>query len=567
MTGKVRERIARAIEQAIDKAISQGVIPEVQIPKVKLERPRDERFGDLACTVALELASRIKTQPRKVAEEIVSRMDSADGLIESVEIAGPGFINIKLSKGWLENLLRQITSQKEDFGRCDLGKGKKVQVEFVSTNPTGPLNVVNGRAASVGDSLVNILQAVGYDVTREFYINDAGGQAYRLAKSIEARYQQLIGNDVPFPEDGYKGEYVTELAKSLIQERGDDLARMDERERLELFREIGCARMVEWQKRDLERFRVFFDVWTSEKAIRDSGKPEMILERLREKGYLYERDGAVWFRSTDFGDDKDRVLIKSDGEYTYVVPDIAYHYDKFERGFDRVIDIWGPDHYGYIVRLKAAIQAMGIDPERLQIMIVQMVRLVRGGQSVKMSKRKGEFITLADLLDELAETVDERFAVDVARFFFVMRSHSTHLDFDMDLAISQANDNPVFYIQYAHARICSIFRQAAERGIERWPIERVDLSLLGNDEEVSLMRSLAQYPEVILGAAQSLEPHRIPYYLLDLATRFHAFYDRHRVLDRENMPLTQARMILADAVGQVIRNGLSLLGIRAPERM
>ncbi len=249
------------------------------------------------------------------------------------------------------------------------------------------------------------------------------------------------------------------------------------------------------------------------------------------------------------------------------MPDIAYHYNKFERGFDRVIDIWGPDHYGYIVRLKAAIQAMGIDPERLQIMIVQMVRLVRGGQSVKMSKRKGEFITLADLLDELAETVDERFAVDVARFFFVMRSHSTHLDFDMDLAISQANDNPVFYIQYAHARICSIFRQAAERGIERWPIERVDLSLLGNDEEVSLMRSLAQYPEVILGAAQALEPHRIPYYLLDLATRFHAFYDRHRVLDRENMPLTQARMILVDAVGQVIRNGLSLLGIRAPERM
>ncbi|HID56692.1 TPA: arginine--tRNA ligase, partial [Candidatus Poribacteria bacterium] len=452
MTEKIKERIARTIERAIDKAM-----PEVQIPKVRLERPRDERFGDLACAVALELASRIKTQPRKVAEEIVSHMDTADGLIESAEIAGPGFINIRLSKTWLQDLLRQIASQRENFGRWDLGRGEKIQVEFVSTNPTGPLNVVNGRAASVGDSLVNILQAVGYEVTREFYINDAGGQAYRLARSIEARYQQLMGNDVPFPEDGYRGEYVTELAESLIQERGDELAKMDERKRLELFREIGCARMIEWQKRDLERFRVFFDVWSSEKAIRDSGKPEMILERLREKGYLYEKEGAVWFRSTDFGDDKDRVLIKSDGEYTYVVPDIAYHYNKFERGFDKVIDIWGPDHYGYIARLKAAVQALGIDPERLQIMIVQMVRLIRAGQSVKMSKRRGEFITLADLLDELAETVDERFAVDVARFFFVMRSHSTHLDFDMDLAISQANDNPVFYIQYAHARICSIF--------------------------------------------------------------------------------------------------------------
>lgn len=567
MTEEVKGRVVQTIEEAIKRAVSEGAIPEIQIPEVKVEKPRNERFGDLACTVALELASRTKTQPRRIAEEIVSRMDMAGGVIESVEIAGPGFINIRLSNRWLEELLRRISSQGEDFGRCDLGKGTKVQVEFVSTNPTGPLNVVNGRAASVGDSLVNILQAVGYNVTREFYINDAGGQAYRLAKSIEARYQQLIGNDVPFPEDGYRGEYVTELAKLLIQERGEELAGMSEEERMELFREVGCARMVEWQKRDLERFRVFFDVWTSEKAIRESGKPEMILKNLRRKGYLYERDGAVWFKSTDFGDDKDRVLIKSDGEYTYVVPDIAYHYNKFERGFDKVIDIWGPDHYGYIVRLKAAIQALGIDPERLQIMIVQMVRLVRGGESVKMSKRRGEFITLADLLDELAETVDERFAVDVARFFFVMRSHSTHLDFDMDLAISQANDNPVFYIQYAHARIRSIFRQAEERGIPRWPIERVDLSLLGNEEEVSLMRSLAEYPEVVLGAAQALEPHRIPYYLLDLATRFHAFYDRHRVLDRENMPLSQARMVLADCTGQVIHNGLSLLGIIAPERM
>ena len=567
MTEEVKAKVRESIERAVRKAISEGALQLDETPQVRLERPKDESLGDLACTLALELAGRLKRNPREIAEEIVARMDEAEGHIKSVEVAGPGFINIRLTDKWMADLLRRIHSEKENYGRWDIGKGVKVQVEFVSTNPTGPLNVVNGRAASVGDSLVNILEAVGYDVTREFYINDAGGQAYRLARSIEARYQQLLGNDVPFPEDGYPGQYVIDLARSLIEEYGDKLAEMSEEERLEFFREVGCARMVEWQRRDLERFRVRFDVWTSEKAIRDSGKPEMVLGMLREKGYLYEAEGAVWFRSTAFGDDKDRVVIKSDGEYTYVVPDIAYHYDKFQRGFDKVIDIWGPDHYGYIARLKAAVEALGIDPDKLEIMIVQIVRLIRGKEAVRMSKRKGEFITLADLLDELAATVGERFAVDVARFFFVMRSHKTPLDFDIELAVKQADDNPVFYIQYAHARICSIFRQAEERGIPRMPIEQVDLSLLGNEEEVALMRCLADYPDVVLGAAQAREPHRIAHYLLELATRFHAFYDRHRVLDRENMPLTQARMILADCTGQVIRNGLSLLGITAPERM
>ncbi|MFQ6039695.1 MAG: arginine--tRNA ligase [Candidatus Poribacteria bacterium] len=583
MLNEVKSQIEKIIRTALAKAISQNQLPLKKIPEVKVEQPKMEAHGDIACPLGLNLAKQAKMPPRQIAEIIVAQIDvDCEPLIDKVEIAGPGFINFFLSNEWLYNLLKNIQTQDTEFGRCDIGQGKRIQVEFVSANPTGPLNVVNGRAAAVGDVIVNLLNAIGYNAEKEYYINDAGGQAYALAHSIEARYRQLLGEtDFPFPENGYPGEYVKELAQEIIERDGKIYLEMDEIERIEAFRQIGCARIVEGQKNDLKRFGVIYDVWMSEQYIRDSGKPAEIIKLLAEKGYLYESDKpsgekagfesmtgvATWFKSTEFGDEEDRVVIKSDGTFTYIVPDIAYHYNKFTRGFDKVIDLWGPDHHGYVGRMKAAMKALGITDDQLKILIVQQVNILERGEAKRMSKRKGQFYTLSQLIDELAENVDERFAVDVARYFFLMLNTNAHLDFDINLAIQQADENPVFYVQYAHARICSIFQKMEERGVKRFIIDEVQLELMTSDEEIRLMKKLAEFPEIVVGSALNLEPHRVPHYLQDTASLFHTFYNKHRVLNDAEPELTQARLVLVDCVRTVLRNSLTLMGITAPESM
>jgi len=583
LLNEIKISIEKIIKTALEKAISQNQLSLEEIPEIRVELPKMEEHGDFACPLGLTLAKQAKMPPRKIAEMIVSHIDiNCESLINKIEIAGPGFINFFLSNEWLYDLLKNIQMQDTEFGKSNIGQEERIQVEFVSANPTGPLNVVNGRAAAVGDVIVNLLNAVGYKAEREYYTNDAGGQAYALARSIEARYRQLLGEiDFPFPENGYPGEYVKELAQEIIERDGKIYLEMDETERIETFRQLGCAKIVEGQKNDLKRFSVNYDVWMSEQSIRDSGKPAEIIQILSQKGYLYESDKpsgeksgfqsmtgiATWFKSTEFGDEEDRVVVKSDGNFTYIVPDIAYHYNKFTRGFDKVIDLWGPDHHGYVGRMKAAMKALGVTDDQLEILIVQQVNILEKGEAKRMSKRKGQFYTLSQLMNELAENVDERFAVDVARYFFIMINTNAHLDFDINLAIQQADENPVFYVQYAHARICSIFRQMEERGIKKIPINEVQLDVMTSDEETRLMKKLAEFPELIVGSAMTLEPHRIPHYLQDIASLFHTFYNKHRVLDDAEPELTQARLGLVDCVRTVLQNGLTLMGITAPESM
>jgi arginyl-tRNA synthetase len=592
LLNEVKTQIEKIIKTALKKAISQNQLSLEEIPEIKVELPKMEEHGDLACPLGLTLAKQVKMPPRKIAEIIVAHIDiDCEPFINKIEIAGPGFINFFLSNEWLYALLKSIQTQDTEFGKCNIGHGKRIQVEFVSANPTGPLNVVNGRAAAVGDVIVNLLNAVGYNAEREYYTNDAGGQAYALAYSIDARYRQLLSEkDFPFPENGYPGEYVKELAQEIIERDGKIYLEMDENERIEAFRKIGCAEIVEEQKNDLKRFGVNYDIWMSEQSIRDSGKPNEIIRLLSQKGYLYESDKpsgekagfqsmtgiATWFKSTEFGDVEDRVVVKSDGNFTYIVPDIAYHYNKFTRGFDKVIDLWGPDHHAQIGSLKASMKALGFADDQLEILIVQQVNILEKGEARRMSKRKGQFYTLSQLIDELAENVDERFAVDVARYFFLMLNTNAKLNFDINLAIQQANENPVFYVQYAHARICSIFRQMethpcpsqeGKRGIKKLPIGEVQLDRMTSDEEIKLMKKLAEFPELIVSSAMTLEPHRIPHYLQDTAALFHAFYNKHRVLDNAEPELTQARLVLVDCVRTVLKNGLTLMGITAPESM
>ena len=481
----------------------------------------------------------------------------------------PGFINIYLSKIWVYNVLKTIKEAGANFGRSNHGEGIRVQVEFVSANPTGPINIVSGRAAAVGDALVNLLDAVGYKAVREYYVNDAGGQVDNLGASIDVRYRELLGQGgLKIPVGGYHGTYLIDLAQSIVDEDGDKFLQFDDTERGTIFRDLGVERLLAAQKATLERFGVHFDIWSSEKALRVSGKPDEIIEVFRQRGYLYEADGATWFRMTDFGDTKDCVVIKSDGEYTYFVPDAAYHRDKFERGFDKAIDLLGPDHQGHVEHLKHLVEALGLGDDWLEVWIIQQVNLIDSeGNRIEMSKRSGQFYTLDALIDELAEAVDDRFAVDVARYFFLMRSNTSHLDFDLQLAVTQANENPVFYVQYAHARCCSIFREMESQGIVQTEIGEAQSELISDPESLQLIRHLAEYPEVVLNSAEKREPHRLTHYLYELAGLFHGFYNEHRVLDPSNANLTQVRIMLVGGVQTVLRNGLSLLGISAPESM
>jgi len=551
---QMKDNLRAEIKNAVLKA---RLASEEQIPNVILEVPKDKAHGDYSTNMAMQLARVAKKAPRMIAEEIVSNFDKTKASIEKIEIAGPGFINFYMNNSYLTELIPAIIKAGVSYGKTNVGQGQKVQVEFVSANPTGNLHLGHARGAAVGDSLCNILAKAGFDVTREYYINDAGNQVHNLAKSIEARYFQALGIEKEMPEDGYYGEDIIEIGKKLAEDHGDKYVNMDEQERLTLFREYGLKYELDKIKKDLEDFRVTFDVWYSETSLYHNGKIDEALATLREKGHIYEQDGATWFRSTTFGDDKDRVLIKQDGSYTYLTPDIAYHQDKLKRGFKKIINIWGADHHGYIPRMKAAIQALGYDAEALEVEIIQLVSLYQNGEKVKMSKRTGKAVTMRDLMEEVG--------LDATRYFFAMRSSDTHLDFDMDLAVSKSNENPVYYAQYAHARVCSILRQGEEQNLSYGG--ELQLDYIQSEKEIELLKKLGEFPAAVSEAALKRMPHRITNYVFDLASALHSFYNAEKVLDLENEEKSRVRLALMKAVQITLQNALALIGVSAPEKM
>ncbi|WP_251551746.1 arginine--tRNA ligase [Neobacillus muris] len=547
---KLKEEIRAAVLKA-------GLAAEDQIPDVILEIPKEKAHGDYSTNMAMQLARVAKKAPRMIAEAIIEHFDRSKASIEKMEIAGPGFINVFMNNSYLTDLIPAILEAGEKYGETTVGGGQKIQVEFVSANPTGDLHLGHARGAAVGDSLCNILDKAGYNVSREYYINDAGNQINNLARSVEARYFQALGMEKDMPEDGYHGADIVEIGKKLAAEYGDKFVNMPEEERFEFFRDYGLKTEMAKLQKDLEDFRVRFDVWFSETSLYKNGQIDEALAALRKTGYIYEQDGATWLRSTDFGDDKDRVLIKQDGSYTYLTPDIAYHKNKLDRGFEKLINIWGADHHGYIPRMKAAIQALGYDREALEVEIIQLVHLYKNGEKMKMSKRTGKAVTMRDLVDEVG--------LDATRYFFAMRSSDTHLDFDLDLAVSQSNENPVYYAQYAHARICSILRSGEEQGMTA--DTNADFSLVGAEKEMDLLKKLGEFPAAVGEAALKRVPHRITNYINELASAFHSFYNAEKVLDPEQPERTKARLALVKTVQISLKNALALIGVSAPEKM
>ncbi|CAH1199366.1 Arginine--tRNA ligase [Paenibacillus plantiphilus] len=559
MKTNVIEQLHAKVKEAIaDAVVAAELVSREELPLFVLEVPKDKAHGDLATNAAMQLTKLAKKNPRQIAEAIVANLAKDKGHIQSAEIAGPGFINFRLNKSYLYPVVAEVIAQGAEYGRIDIGAGQSVQMEYVSANPTGSLHLGHARGAAVGDALCNVLDFAGYKVTREYYINDAGNQVANLARSIEARYKQALGQDAAMPEDGYHGEDIVGFAKLLVEAEGDRLLSLPEEERFVFFREFGLQRELDKIKRDLGRFRVGFDVWFSETSLYETGQVEEALEALRERGQVFEEGGATWLSTMDYGDDKNRVLVKNDGSYTYLTPDIAYHRDKYGRGFDRMINIWGADHHGYIPRVKAAMEALGNDPGKLTVLIAQMVSLFQNGEKVKMSKRTGKAVTMEDLMDEVG--------VDAIRYFFTMRSMDSHLDFDMDLAISTSNENPVFYVQYAYARICSIFRQAEEQGVAVSDSAAVDYAKLTTEHEFDLLRKMGELPQEIAEAAEQYAPHRLIRYVYELAAQFHSYYRAERVIT-EDAAQTAARLALLGAVRTVIANVLRLVGVSAPDRM
>ncbi len=566
----MRDVVEQLLAQAINEAIEAGEAAFSEAPVVEVERPRDPSHGDWATNVALKSARSAGMKPRDLAE-IIARRVAEHPDIASVEVAGPGFINVRLAPAVFQREVARVRRARERYG-AKPPLGERIQVEFVSANPVGPMHVGHGRWAALGDSIARLLEHAGYTVEREFYVNDAGVQMDIFAASVSARYMELCGRDVEFPEDGYRGAYITDIAREIFDEEGDAWADRPADEREAHFKEKAYQQVLEHLKRVLHAFGVDFDVWFSERTLHapgpDGGPSEIerAIARLREAGHVYEHEGAVWFRSTAFGDDKDRVLVKADGSYTYFAADVAYHWDKFGvRGFDRVIDLWGADHHGYVKRMEAAVAALGF-PGQLEVIIGQMVNLFRNGEVVRMSKRTGEMVTFEELLDEVG--------ADAVRYFFLRRSTDQSLDFDIGLAKQQTNENPVFYVQYAHARICSILRKAADSDSDdvdalaaRLVPEDTDLSLLAEDAELALVRKIAEFPDVAAAAAEQRAPHRLTRYAEDLATAFHQFYTVCRVIDPDEPALTAARLALCDATRLVIAAALRLLGVSAPVRM
>lgn len=558
---KIGLDIKKVIGDSISKAVEAGEIPAVEVSEITVEIPREKEHGDFSTNIAMQLVKQVRKAPKIVADIIIKNLNLEGTYIDKVDCAGAGFINFYLNNNWLYDTLKVIQDEGNSYGKINVGQGQKVMVEFVSANPTGPLHMGNARGGALGDCIASVLQAAGYDVTREFYINDAGNQIEKFGYSLEARYIQLLKGDnaVEFPEDGYHGEDIIEHMKNYIEEYGDKLLEADSAERRQLFARYALERNLKRIKEDLASYGINFDIWFSEQSLYDSGDIKNTLELLQEKGLTYEKEGAIWFKSSEFGSEKDEVIVRNNGLPTYYLSDIAYHRNKFEkRKFDRVINLWGADHHGHVARMKGAVEAVGIDPNKLEVVLFQLVRLLRNGEVARMSKRTGKAISLADLLEEVGR--------DAARFTFNTKASGNHLDFDLDLVVKKSNENPVYYVQYAHARICSMLKLLSEEGISVADSKKADLSVLDKKEEKELIKKLAEYPEEIRLSAQSLEPSRLTRYVQDVAALFHSFYNACRVKGEEENVM-KARIILVDCTRVVISNVLNLLSISAPERM
>lgn len=555
----IKEKVVANLTKAAEAAQNAGDLTFESLPNFVLEEPREKQHGDLATNLAMVLTKQARKSPREIAGILLKHFETEGTWIQSHEIAGPGFINFKLDPIWLTGVIPQILSQAEDYGKVNLGQGQKVQVEFVSANPTGLLHMGNARGAALGDSLASLLTAAGYVVNREFYINDAGNQIHNFALSLEARYLQQLGQDVPFPEGGYHGEDLIDTVKGLIAKVGDKYLNIEAELRREFLVRYALEEKLTNIRQTLADMGVHYDVWFSEQSLHDSGAVKKAMEDMEQQGYIYEKEGALWLKSTLFGDEKDEVVVRSNGTPTYFAADIAYHRNKFERGFDRVINIWGADHHGHVARMKGAMSALGYNPDNLQIILMQLVRLIQDGEVVRMSKRSGQYITLKELMEEVGK--------DAARFFFIMRDPDSTVEFDLDLAKAESSDNPVYYVQYAHARLCSILRQAEESGYSYSGIPtKEELALLNSTEEQELLKKMADLPGEIAAAARLMEPHRLARYVLDLAALFHSFYNSQRVLvDEEN--IRKVRLALVCSTKQVLANVLEILGVTAPERM
>lgn len=571
--GFVQDRVTTALLGALNGARQKGQLKTTAWPTLSLDAPKRPEWGDLASTVAMSLAASEHKAPHDIAQIIVENIPQREQLFDRVEIVRPGFLNLTVKPALWQEVLREIESQGARYGRTAVGAGRRVLVEYVSANPTGPLHVGHGRGAAVGQAVVRLLDAIGYEAVSEYYINDAGRQMKLLGASVYARYQELSGQTIAFPEDGYHGSYITSLAQQLKEQLDRVAGELTPADLETRCRSLAYQKLLGLIRDDLMSFGIEIQSWFSETSLLESKAIELALEELKARDLLFQQDGAWWFRASTYGDEKDRVVKKQDGEYTYLASDIAYHHDKLRRGYDLLIDVFGADHHGYIPRMQAVMQAYGHPKDRLHVVLVQLVKLLRDGVEVKMSKRTGEFITMREVLDEVG--------ADAAKFYFLMRDSTTHLEFDLELAKQRSADNPVYYVQYAHARICSLWRVASDRGVTRPSAEATDLTVLMDPDELGLIKKLSSYPEVIQASALAFEPHRVTYYLQQLAALLHTFYNKHRVLppeldqeNKESAPTevltskrTAARLVLMGAVQQVLQNGLNVLGISAPEHM
>ena len=554
----MKKGVNEIIRRAMARAQERGELAEGVLPPLIVEYPKDERHGDYTTNVAMTMASQTGKPPRAIAETIVRFIEDAEGIIERVEVAGPGFINFFLKEAYWHYFLREADQQGKRYGEGELGKGKRALVEFLSANPTGPLHIGHGRIAAFGDSLANLLEKVGYEVEREYYVNDRGTQMQLLGQSVYSRYAEAGGREVAFPPDGYQGDYIKGIAHAIKKEAGDKYLVPADQNIINALGEKAADIILGWIKEDLERFRVRFDRWYREKDLYDSGLVPRLLDELRGKGYLYEDQGALWFKSTLFGDEKDRVVIRGNDATTYFASDIAYHKDKYDRGYDLLIDIWGADHHGYIPRMEAVIQALGYDRSTFKVILMQLVNLLRSGKQVSMSTRTGEFISLKEVIQEVG--------VDACRFFFMLRRAESPLDFDLELAKKEGTENPVYYVQYVHARVSSIFKKAAAQEVEIPTFDNVDIALLSLPEERLLAKRVAIFPEFVEGMALALEPHRLTAYLQDVAGIFHSYYNKYRIIS-DDKEMTKSRVLLVKVIQGVVRSALGLLGIAAPTEM
>ena len=562
MTNLISDAFIQAKElvmKAMGELVADGTFPAEPVPAFNTEIPADSKNGDVSTNAAMVCARPFRNNPRKIAEAIVSKIDLNGSYFARCEVAGPGFINFFYSTEWYATVVATVLEQKEKYGETDLGAGKSVLVEFVSANPTGPMHIGNARGVAIGDCLASVLEKAGYEVAREFYINDAGNQIEKFKTSLEVRYLQIYKPETELPEDAYKGQDIIDHANAFNEIYGDKYVNADSEERRQALCDFALPKNIQKLHDDLGKYRIQYDKWFNESTLHKDGSVQRVIEQLKASGHTYEKDGALWFKTTEFGDEKDRVLVRENGVPTYLVPDIAYHYNKLAvRKFDKAVDIFGADHHGYIARIKASMTALGVDADRLDIVIMQMVNLVRNGEKYKLSKRSGKAITLSTLLDEIP--------IDAARFFFNLREPNSHFDFDLDLAVSQTSQNPVYYVQYAHARICSVLKKMNEEGIEVKSLDKAALSVLTAPEEQEMIKHLATLPNVINEAAKAYDPAKVTKYVIDLATMYHKFYNNCRIMG-ENESVMQARLSLSLAVKQVIKNILDMLKITCPESM